>query len=161
MYERILVPTDGSDVAEAAVDHALDLAERDGATVHALYVVDVDAVEVGLGTEQVDRLRAGRLGEMDELRERAEAATGRIAEAGAARGVEVIEHTAVGVPHRIVADYADDHGADLVVMGSHGRSGVRRALLGSITERVLRTTRRPVLVVDARADSVDSGERSD
>jgi len=160
VYEPILVPTDGSDVAETAVDHALDLAERHGATVHALYVVDIDAVEFGLGTEQADRLRAGRFDEMNELRERAEAATGYVADAGAARGVEVVEHTAGGVPHDVIADYADDQDVELVVMGSHGRSGIKRALLGSITERVLRMTKRPVLVIDARADG-DRGERPD
>ncbi|MFC7156320.1 universal stress protein [Halomarina halobia] len=152
MYDTILVPTDGSDVAETAVDHALDLAERYGATVDALYVVDIDAMEVSLGTEQIDRLRAGRFHEMDEVRERAEAATGYVAAAGAERGVEVVEHVRAGVPHRVIADYVEDHDVDLVVMGSHGRSGVRRALLGSVTERVLRSTKRPVLVVDARAD---------
>lgn len=59
MYEHILVPTDGSDVAEAAVDHALDLAEKYDAEVHALYVVDIDSVNYSLGTEQVDRLKTG------------------------------------------------------------------------------------------------------
>ncbi|MFC6836749.1 universal stress protein [Halomarina ordinaria] len=152
MYERILVPTDGSDVAENAVDHAMDLARRYDATVHALYVVDVDAMEVSLGTEQIDRLRAGRFNEMDEVRERAEAATGYIAEAGDEFGVDVVEHVASGVPHRVVAKYAGNHDIDLVVMGSHGRSGVRRALLGSVTERVLRSTHVPVLVVDVQPD---------
>jgi len=64
MYEHILVPTDGSDVAEAAVDHALDLAEKYDAEVHALYVVDIDSVNYSLGTEQVDRLKQGRFDEM-------------------------------------------------------------------------------------------------
>jgi len=63
MYEHILVPTDGSDVAEAAVDHALDLEKYD-AEVHALYVVDIDSVNYSLGTEQVDRLKQGRFDEM-------------------------------------------------------------------------------------------------
>lgn len=148
MYERILVPTDGSDVAEAAVDHALDLAERYDAEVHALYVVDIDSVNFSLGTEQVDRLRQGRFDEMDELKERADEATGVVAGRGADRGVEVVEHVSGGRPHKVIADYAEDHGIDLIVMGSHGRAGVRRALLGSVTERTLRSTHVPVLVVD-------------
>jgi nucleotide-binding universal stress UspA family protein len=48
----------------------------------------------------------------------------------------------------VIADYAEDHDVDLVVMGSYGRAGVRRALLGSVTERTLRSTHVPVLVVD-------------
>ncbi|MFC5278572.1 universal stress protein [Halorubrum rubrum] len=148
MYERILIPTDGSDVAEAAVDHALDLAEKYDAEVHALYVVDIDSVNYSLGTEQVDRLKQGRFDEMEELKERADEATGVVAGRGADRGVTVVEHVSGGRPHKVIADYAEDNGMDLVVMGSHGRAGVRRALLGSVTERTLRSTHVPVLVVD-------------
>jgi nucleotide-binding universal stress UspA family protein len=152
MYERILVPTDGSHVAQQAVDYAVDLAATYGAELHALYVVDIDAVSFGLGTEQVDRIRQGRFDEMEELRERATEATGYVARTAAERGVPVVEHTGVGHPHSVVTDYAEEHDVDIIVMGSHGRGGIRRALLGSVTERVLRSTHRPVLVVDARAD---------
>ncbi|QKG93971.1 universal stress protein [Halorubrum sp. SS5] len=148
MYERILVPTDGSDVAEAAVDHALDLAEKYDAEVHALYVVDIDSVNFSLGTEQVDRLKQGRFDEMGELKERADEATGAVADRADERGVDVVEHVSGGRPHKVIGDYAEDHGIDLIVMGSHGRAGVRRALLGSVTERTLRSTHVPVLVVD-------------
>ena len=148
MYDRILVPTDGSDVAEAAVDHALDLAEKYDAEVHALYVVDIDSVNFSLGTEQVDRIKQGRFDEMDELKEQAEAATGVVADRGAERDVDVVEHVAGGRPHKVIADYAENHDIDIIVMGSHGRAGVRRALLGSVTERTLRSTHVPVLVVD-------------
>ncbi|MFC6770264.1 universal stress protein, partial [Halorubrum pallidum] len=124
MYERILIPTDGSDVAEAAVDHALDLAEKYDAEVHALYVVDIDSVNLSLGTEQVDRLRQGRFGEMEELKERADEATGTVAERGEERGIEVVEHISGGRPHKLIGEYAEDHDVDLIVMGSHGRAGV-------------------------------------
>jgi nucleotide-binding universal stress UspA family protein len=148
MYERILVPTDGSDVAEAAVDHALDLAEKYDAEVHALYVVDIDSVNYSLGTEQVDRLKQGRFDEMEEVKERADEATAVVADRGAERDIDVVEHVSGGRPHKVIASYAEDNGVDLIVMGSHGRAGVRRALLGSVTERTLRSTHVPVLVVD-------------
>ncbi|MFO8116346.1 MAG: universal stress protein [Halorubrum sp.] len=148
MYERILIPTDGSDVAESAVEHALDLAEKYDAEVHALYVVDIDSVNLSLGTEQVDRLKQGRFDEMGEVKDRAQAATSAVVDRGTSRGVEVVEHVSGGRPHKVIADYAEDHGMDLIVMGSHGRAGVRRALLGSVTERTLRSTHVPVLVVD-------------
>jgi nucleotide-binding universal stress UspA family protein len=150
MYERILVPTDGSDVAKRAVDYAVDLATKYGAEIHALYVVDIDAVSFGLGAEQVDRIRQGRFGEMDELRAKATDATGYVARTAADHDVPVVENTGVGHPHSIITEYAEDHDVDVIVMGSHGRGGIRRALLGSVTERVLRSTHRPVLVVDAR-----------
>ena len=150
MYERILVPTDGSSVANNAVDHAVDLAEQYGATIHALFVVDPDAVSYSLGSEQLDRLSQGRFGEMEELEARANEATGYVAGVARDHGVEVVEEIRVGKPYEIIANYADGSDVDLVVIGSHGRSGVRRALLGSVTERVLRSTHRPVLVVDYR-----------
>ncbi|QCJ47705.1 MULTISPECIES: universal stress protein [Haloprofundus] len=148
MYERILVPTDGSAVAELAVSHAVDLAERYGAELHALYVVDIDAVNLGLGTEQVDRIRQGHFSEMGELESRATESTGVVAAAAGDRGIDVVEEIRVGRPHKVIANYAEKEDVDLVVMGSHGRAGVSRALLGSVTERVLRSTHVPVLVVD-------------
>lgn len=150
MYDRILIPTDGSNVAKAAVDHALDIAERYDAEVHALFVADTDAIAYGLGAEQVDRIRQGQFSEMDELREEATEATGHVTALGEKRGLAVHEHHAGGKPHRVISDYAEENDIDLVVMGSHGRAGVRRALLGSVTERTLRSTHVPVLVVDYR-----------
>ncbi|EJN57964.1 universal stress protein [Halogranum rubrum] len=150
MYDNILIPTDGSATANVAVDHAVELAATYGAQLHALYVVDIDAVNFGLGTEQVDRITQGNFGEMTDLQEKADKATGTVAAAAADHDVDVREEVRVGAPHRVIADYADDEDIDLVVMGSHGRSGVERALLGSVTERVLRSTHRPVLVVDER-----------
>ena len=150
MYERILVPTDGSSVAENAVEHALDIAEQFGADVHALYVIDTDSMSLSLGTEQVDRIQQGKYREMDEVRERAERATGYVAERARERGLEAVEHVSAGRPHSLIADYTADNDIDLVVMGSHGRGGVKRMLLGSVAERTLRTTTVPVLVVDVR-----------
>ena len=152
MYEKILIPTDGSETAENAVGHALDLAEKYGAEVHALYVVDVDAMSLSLGAEQVDRLQQGNFDEMEEVKAKAEEATGYVADRASDRGLRVVEHVAGGQPHSVIADYAADTGVDLIVIGSHGRSGVKRALLGSVTERVLRETHVPVLVVDVRDD---------
>lgn len=148
MYDQILIPTDGSDVAEVAVEHAVDLANKYDADLHALYVADVDAISISLGTEQVDRIRQGKFPEMDDLREEAETATGYVVSEGEKAGVEVTERHSGGIPHRMIRKYAENNDIDLIVMGSKGRSGVRRALLGSVTERTLRSTHVPVLVVD-------------
>lgn len=150
MYDTILVPTDGSDVAENAVDHALDIAEKYDADVHALYVVDTSAMDVSLGTEQVDRIRQGQYDEMPEIQDRANQATGVVAEQAVQHGLEVTEAVVAGQPHDRIDGYAEDHGVDLIVMGSAGRGGVKRVLLGSVAERTLRTTAIPVLVVDVR-----------
>ncbi|MFT4883944.1 MAG: nucleotide-binding universal stress UspA family protein [Natronomonas sp.] len=152
MYEKILVPTDGSDTSENAVEHALDIAEQYGAEVHALYVVDTDSMSLALGAEQLDRIEQGNFGEMEEVKDKADAATGYIAEQAAARGLETVEHISSGKPHEKIASYAENNDIDLVVMGSHGRSGVKRAILGSVTERTLRSTHAPVLVVDVHRE---------
>ncbi|WP_257299111.1 universal stress protein [Haloarchaeobius sp. FL176] len=152
MYDRILIPTDGSETAELAVERALAIAEQFDSAVDTLYVVDTDALELSLGTEQVDRVRSGRFGEMDELEAKAREATDHVVEAGRERGVDVTAHFRAGQPHKVIADFAEDRDVDLVVMGSHGRSGVRRVLLGSVTENVLRSTHRPVMVVDENGE---------
>ncbi|MWV39401.1 universal stress protein [Natrialba sp. INN-245] len=153
MYDTILVPTDGSTVAENAIEHAIDLAATYDADVHALYVVDISAMDVAVGTEQVDRLRQGDLDDLPELRERATEAVSQVSQAAAEHDLNVTEAIVAGNPHKRISTYADDHAVDLIVMGSAGRGGVRRALLGSVAERTLRTTDIPVLVVDVRQDS--------
>ena len=152
MYDTILVPTDGSDTAEYAVEHAIDLAEKYDADVHALYVVDTSAIDVSLGTEQVDRIRQGQFGDMPELEQRANEATGIVAAKAEAHDVQVTEAVVAGQPHKQISNYASNNDVDLIVMGSAGRSGVRRALLGSVAERTLRSTKIPVLVVDRDDD---------
>jgi len=140
MYDRILVPTDGSGPATAATEHALTLADRFDATVHALYVVDTGGLAHEAPGIGLDTLR-------DALREEGEAATGTVADRGAERSVDVTESVAEGVAEDTIVDYADEHGIDLIVMGTHGRSGLDRYLVGSVTERVVRRTDVPTLVV--------------
>jgi len=148
MYERILIPTDGSNVAESAVTHALDIAKQYDAELHALFVADTDAIAYGLAADEVERIREGDFEEMGELDRQATDATGYVVEKAEEHGVTLREHHAGGKPHEVIAEHAESKDIDLVVMGSHGRAGVRRALLGSVTERTLRSTDVPVLVVD-------------
>lgn len=152
MYDHLLIPTDGSKTAEYAVDQAVDVASKYDATVHALYVIDVDATSYALGTEQVDRIRQGHLDEMPEVKAEADAATGYVADVAAEHGLSVEEHVTAGEPARAIRNFVEDADIDLVVMGSHGRSGLSRVILGSVTEKVLRRTRLPVLVVDVHGE---------
>ncbi|KTG21461.1 universal stress protein [Haloferax profundi] len=156
MYDHILIPTDGSKTAEYAVDQAVDVATKYDATVHALYVIDVDATSYSLGAEQVDRLRQGHLDEMPEVKADADDATGYVADIAADHGLSVEEHVTAGEPARAIRNFVESNDIDLVVMGSHGRSGLSRVILGSVTEKVLRRTRLPVLVVDAHGDDVEA-----
>ncbi|WP_394742403.1 universal stress protein [Natronococcus roseus] len=133
MYQNVLVPTDGSDGTRRAITHALTIADRFDATVHALSVVP----EGPLGT----------------LEDRADVT------AGARRAVERVETEAVrdgvavttavesGVPHEEILDYIDEAGIDMVVMGTQGRTGLDRVLVGSVAERVVRLSDVPVVSV--------------
>lgn len=139
MYDEILVPTDGSAAAERAIDEAIDLADATNARLHALYVVDtrtLSGLPSAQGSTIEQALEAQGDAAVEGVRDRAEAA-----------GLSVTTTVAVGNPATEILAYADDAPVDAIVMGTHGRTGVDRFLLGSVTERVLRRASAPVLVV--------------
>ncbi|SEP30766.1 Nucleotide-binding universal stress protein, UspA family [Halogranum amylolyticum] len=138
MYDRILVPTDGSETATRAVDHAVDLAATYGATLHVLSVVD----PTRFSTVDVDPSSVLEAVEKSS-RDAVEAVETTAADAGVAVETTVVR----GAPARTITEYATDNDIDLVVMGTHGRTGLDRYLLGSVTERVVRTAPVPVLTV--------------
>lgn len=135
-YERILIPTDGSPAATAAVDHGVAIAERTGAAVRVLCVIERERRLPPVG---------------DQLRDEASEAVAAVAQRASNRDVSLTTHVQPGTPHEVINNFVSAHGIDLVTMGTHGRSGLRRHLLGSVTERVLRTSDAPVLTV--REDS--------
>jgi nucleotide-binding universal stress UspA family protein len=146
--DHVLVPTDGSDESMAAVDHALDIATAYDATLHALYVVDQRALS--------SYYEAGPLmGDLiDNLTSVGERAVAGVRERAEERGVAVETEVMQGLPAAAIREYSDDNEVDLVVMGTHGRTGVERYLLGSVTERVVRTSDVPVLTTrTAEADA--------
>ncbi|KYH24148.1 universal stress protein [Halalkalicoccus paucihalophilus] len=138
-FENILIPTDGSKPAREAVTHALDLARTYDATLHALYVVDRGAYASRPGWTW-DELQ-------QVLEQNGETIVEDVQSRAAADGVSVAAEITYGVPHQAIGEYCDQHGIDLVVMGTHGRSGLSRRLIGSVTERVLRKSAEPVLTI--------------
>jgi nucleotide-binding universal stress UspA family protein len=157
MYETILLPTDGSAATERAVEHAVDLARTYDATIHALYVIDAG---------MYSSLEAGADIVIDALEDEGRAAVESVEREAAEAGVEVETTVTSGTAHQTILDYADEVDADLIVMGTHGRTGLNRYLLGSVTERVVRTAEVPVLTVrmqgDAETDAADeTGDAAD
>ncbi len=151
MYDRILVPTDGSAGVERAVEHAAGLAAAHGADLHAVYVVNTASfasLPVETSWEGVDGM----------LREEGREALARVEDLAADHGVDVAGVVREGRPAREIVRYAEDGGCDLVVMATHGRGGIDRLLLGSVTEHVVRASSVPVLTVrigdepDSRGD---------
>lgn len=142
MYDRVCFPTDGSDGSLVALGHALDVAERYDADLHAVYVVTSNYTEAGPTHAAV----------LDDLEERGEAALETVADRAEAAGVEVATELRHGEPHLEIRAYADEAGIDVVVMATRGRTGIERYLLGSVTEKVVRTADVPVLTVPVLAD---------
>jgi len=143
-YTDVLLPTDGSEDAAAAGPPATDLALTYGATLHVLGVVDVARESGPFSAGGVDQAYIDRL--LDAEREGVDA----LADDCADRADDdlPIERVAVtGTPSEAIVEYVEDEGVDLVVMSSSGQSSLTGQLLGSTTDRVLRTIDEPVLVV--------------
>ncbi len=145
MYQRILVPLDGSALAEQALPHAVTLVERFEAELVLLKVFPPVEEPPGMWSPAVK-----------EARKKARSLTHRYLEHVIARVQEqdvpvqlVIEE---GYPHILITRYAEDNQIDLIVMCTRGRSGIGRWLMGSVADRVSRGARVPVLLVPAKAD---------
>ena len=137
MYDTILVPTDGSDSANRAVEHGVSLAERYDATLHTMYVVDTSRYgEPALSsTELVLQQLEDRGAELvDEIVDRAEN-----------EGIETHTRVCHGRPDKEIIYYADEIDADLLVMGYQGHSHDMEGHMGSIASRVTSSAGRPVM----------------
>lgn len=156
VYETILFPTDGSDASLRALDHALELAGTYDATLHVLYVVDTSYSYGDFDGAAVDLTPM-----FEALREEGERAIGAVEERAEAAGVDVVGATREdGTVHRALLEYADEIDADLIVMGTHGRRGLNRWLLGSVTERIVRTADVPVLTVRTGTEAEEDRQGS-
>ncbi len=136
--KRILIPTDGSENAKAAVSRGLELAKLLGAQVTALNVVDLSAF-IGYG----DALSLPNL--LPILKREGQDIVEQVRQEGERRGVQVNTMVETGTPSHKIVDISKDH--DLIVMGSLGRTGMSHLLLGSVAERVVRHATCPVLIV--------------
>lgn len=139
--DHVLVPTDGSVGALAAADHAIELALATGATLHTINVVNIAGAwsDFDLGIVY-DALEDAGQQAVDEVAERARKA-----------GVQTVEtEVQAGTPSRTIIEYTNGHGIDCVVMGTHGRAGLDRLLLGSVAERVVKLADVPVIGVKSQ-----------
>lgn len=139
VYESILIATDRSEGVQRAIEEGIELATAVDATVHALYVIDDRAHGVLPNTEV--------FGVEAALEAEGEKAITDVEERAREAGVDVVTTIEQGNPHEEIVAYADREDIDCIVMGAHGRSGIDRVLLGSVTENVVRKTDRPVHVV--------------
>jgi nucleotide-binding universal stress UspA family protein len=145
MFDDIVIPTDGSDFAEKAAERGFDIAQAHDSTVHVVCVVDTGM----LGTLQLP----GDGANPDEaIRGKAREFVDRLAERARAADLDVTTAVPDGTAKNEIVDYAESVDADVVVMGTRGRGGVERAVLGSVAEYVVRTSPIDVLVTRGRRD---------
>lgn len=142
MYKRILIATDGSDKSKVAAKEGIELAKAMGAQAIAIYVVNEVVVASAvrqLGTDRKvveTKLEATGQKALDDLKNM-----------GTEAGVSLDTIMRIGAPAQVIIDTAGAENVDLIVMGSHGESGVSKLLIGSVVQKVLYWATIPVLVV--------------
>jgi nucleotide-binding universal stress UspA family protein len=139
--KKILSPVDFSETSEHALRYSIDLASRLGSEVEVLHVYQLPTYALPDGAilarpDFVASLTDELQKQLDELLRRY-----------SGHGVELKGRIVEGMPYAEVNRIAEEEGADMVVMGTHGRTGVKHLLLGSVAERVVRTSKIPVLTV--------------
>jgi nucleotide-binding universal stress UspA family protein len=139
-YEKILIATDGSEYTKNAVDYGIDIAKSTGAKLFAIYVVDTAAfasIPMDAAWESMYEL----------LKQEGDLAIKYVTERAKAEGLEVEGNLIEGHPADEIIRYSEKNSISLIVMGTLGKSGLDRFLLGSVAEKVVRNSKIPVLVV--------------
>lgn len=136
MYNRILIPTDGSDFSKEATAHGLALAKLTGAEVTSLFVID-DSSYLNIGPVIASLPQT--------LEEEGNKAVAYVKSEGEKQRVKVKTRIERGSPAQVIVKCSRDY--DLIVMGTHGRSGVSKLVMGSVAEKVVKTAECPVLVI--------------
>jgi nucleotide-binding universal stress UspA family protein len=138
--KKILIPTDGSDCSVRAADVGISLAKLLGAEIIVIYAIDIIILEElskSIGSKDFEK----------ELKEKGERYLNYVAELGTKEGLKTEAILTKGEPHDQIVHSAKTLGVDMIVMGTYGRRGTKRILIGSVTERVIEYAPCPVLVV--------------
>ncbi|MDD5306803.1 MAG: universal stress protein [Deltaproteobacteria bacterium] len=140
----ILVPTDFSEHSDEAIKQAVDIAEQNDAKIYLLHVIDKlqqCAVDYCISIETMQQVQAES--EKEATRKMKE----EVRKIAQSRKVDVTFDVKGGVPYAEILRQQEDRKADLIVIGSHGRTGIMRTLIGSVAEKVMRESKCPVLLV--------------
>jgi len=140
-FQNILVPTDGSEYTNSAIDKALELAKVVGGRITALYVLDqtmISNMPVDVAVRNIH----------DALEKEGDDAVRYVRERAESMGIPVKVLVKEGVPVNVIVDESSNY--DVIVMGTLGRTGVSKFLMGSVAEKVVRASRCPVMVVKAK-----------
>ncbi len=147
MFKKILIATDGSKSSERAARVGVDLAAATGGAVKAIYVVDksrilenVDISGIELSKDILDGARLG-------LQKEGQKATDYVEQLARVSGINVKSEVHVGNPAQVILKSADENQMDTIVIGSKGRHGLSKTLLGSVAEKIVQNSKIPVVIV--------------
>jgi nucleotide-binding universal stress UspA family protein len=143
---HILAPTDFSEVSNQALTMALELAQTFGATLSLLHVIELPPFPV----QVLEPGKAGML-LLTELEQQANRELSQLPAGVEVGKVAISRYVDTGTPHRTIVETAEALKADLIVMATHGRSGLGHTFIGSVAERVVRTAPCPVLTIRPKA----------
>ena len=140
LFQKIVLATDGSEYSANVVKYAIELAKISEAKIYAIYVVDT-----GIFTSIPMDVAWTNMYEL--LKQEGNVATNQVESEAMAANIEVESVTVEGHPAEEIIKLAEDKSADIIVMGTLGKSGLDRFLLGSVAEKVSRTSKIPVMIV--------------
>ncbi|MDD2339338.1 MAG: universal stress protein [Methanosarcina sp.] len=140
LYRNIVIATDGSENSQRAISCGIEIAKLSGATVHALYVVDTPSIISETWTAGKELVHELIISEGKKVLSRVK----KITEDS---GVEVKEVLLEGHPSEEIINFAENNNMDLIVMGTLGKTGIEKFLMGSVAENVVRNSKIPVMVV--------------
>jgi len=148
IFRKIMVATDGSELVKRAVEVAVEIARISEAKLYAVHVIELESNSIfhSLNEEQKKALR-------EQLHIEGKKATDFVEDIGRTANVGVESIIFEGNPVNGILDFTEQNDIDLIVMGTHGKTGLERFLIGSVSENVVRHSNRPVLVV--RGESSD------
>lgn len=155
MYKRILVAVDGSDTSRRAFAAALELAKAMGSALQPYYVIENTPMYFDAPGYDPSILRNQMIAQGDELATEFDKA---MADKGVAGAMITGEASSLEDVPALVLNAAQSFGADLIVMGTHGRRGFQRLILGSVAERCVRQSTLPVLLIPSAAGA-QAGEK--
>lgn len=144
---QILIATDGSETANEAADFGIEMFGCSGAKVYALYVIDITPYR----SVPLDKIWSRET--LDEFERVGHEATYYVEKLGKAAGLEVETRVLKGHPAEKILSFSEDNNIDMIIVGSLGKGGYERALLGSVSEKIVRHAKIPVLVVRERHKS--------
>jgi len=150
--KNIIVPTDFSDLSYSAFDYARDLAEQINAKIHLIYVLEK--------TPPFLALRSVDVSEEEIMKDMEEEARKQLSEAAKKlrydSNVEIIEVCRKGIDYEEIVKYSKEVEKPLIVIATHGRTGILHTLLGSVAEKVIRYAKCPVLVITPEEEQIDN-----